>query len=100
MDLLRTFLNLHPSSKPSHKSNPRIAKEITSPPPPESFSLFRNNPVPLKRKAFNVNDLDVQPRPYSESSKYRRNLMDMSEMNYQVSLIILSKSIGPKKLIC
>ncbi|GES96412.1 BTB/POZ protein [Rhizophagus clarus] len=33
MDLLKTFLNLHPNSKPSHKTNPQISKEINSPPP-------------------------------------------------------------------
>ncbi|RGB41347.1 hypothetical protein C1646_315371 [Rhizophagus diaphanus] len=69
MDLLKTFLSLNPNSKPGHKSNPRMTKEITPPSPPRPSYSYSTNPF---------NDLDKQPQLSSSSSNYRGDLIDFS----------------------
>ncbi|UZO12147.1 uncharacterized protein OCT59_003695 [Rhizophagus irregularis] len=66
MDLLKTFLSLNPNSTPGHKSNPRMTKEITPPPPLRK----RTAPPPSRKKSINsidslettFNNLDIQSR--------------------------------------
>ncbi|POG73452.1 hypothetical protein GLOIN_2v1586633 [Rhizophagus irregularis DAOM 181602=DAOM 197198] len=69
MDLLKTFLSLNPNSKPGHKSNPRMTKEITPPPPPRSSYSYSKN---------TFDDLDKQPQLSSSSSNYKGDLIDFS----------------------
>ncbi|PKY52977.1 hypothetical protein RhiirA4_33485 [Rhizophagus irregularis] len=72
MDLLKTFLSLNPNSKPGHKSNPRMTKEITPPSPPKPSVSYFNEPPRLSSNPFeaflNLNSLNPNSNPIHKSN--------------------------------